>query len=76
MVSSPGTGARQGGGGPNPICRGHKKFSQVEGHRAHFPHPAPGEEVKKMEDEAISETQIDCLKMLLGSLYGLGQVTV
>ena len=48
----------------------------MEGHKAHFPHPAPSEDVKELEDDAISEAQIDFLKMLLGSLYGLGQVAV
>merc|ERR1719507_447435 len=42
---------------------------EVEGHKPHFPHPAPVE-----EEGSSSEAQIDFLKMLLGSLYGLGQV--
>ena len=53
------------------INTGHKIPWQVEGHKPHFPHPAPVE-----EEGSSSEAQIDFLKMLLGSLYGLGQVAV
>jgi len=37
---------------------------EVEGHRAHFPHPAP----------AGGEPQVDLVQIILGSVYGLGQV--
>ena len=45
---------------------------QVDGHKPHFPHPAP----VRLLDHASSEAQIDFVQMLLGSVYGLGQVAV
>ena len=47
-------------------------FLQVDGHKPHFPHPAP----VQLLDHASSEAQIDFVQMLLGSVYGLGQVAV
>merc|ERR1712083_304182 len=46
---------------------------EVEGHAPHFPHPAPVEVVEEMQEASRGE-QIDCLQMLLGFVYGLGQV--
>ena len=59
------------------MCISQNNFSwnslQVEGHKPHFPHPAAAEDATKLDDSS-SEAQIDFLQMLLGSVYGLGQV--